>query len=150
MKRLLIAGIGSGQPGDDLGWRALEQLQPTLSPDGALSAELLCIEHPALDLLPALRGRAGAVLLDALADPGAGTRLLTLDQLAVSRDAGCSAHGFSVAEALRLGEALGLLPPRLTLIGLGDDWPQALPGLLAEALRRSEIIPTCRPDGFSG
>jgi len=139
--RVTVLGIGSPQPGDGAGWEALETLRRGLAPPPGVRLAWQALAHPALDLLPALDGADAALLLDALA-PGEGpSRLLRRHQLAALARGPLSGHGMSLAEMLALGGSLGLLPPRLSILGLGTDWPeratalarQWLAGLSAEA-----------------
>ena len=122
MNSLLIAAIGSHQDGDELAWQLLEHAQQT---DFALPGwhlEWRCIEHPAVDLLPALREAQAACVLDVL--PQATQPVQALSPAMLAQHQGVtSSHVLSVAEALALGESLGLLPSRLLVLGLQPDQP---------------------------
>jgi hydrogenase maturation protease len=137
VKRLLIAGIGSHNPGDALGWQALQALQAAEPHYPGYRADWRHIEHPAVDLLPALRDAEAAVLLDAIASTdGPPVQRLTLEQLLQGADQ-CSSHGFSVADVLGLAASLGELPEPLLIVGLRGQLEDLLPQLtdqLAQAL----------------
>jgi len=119
MKRLLVVGIGSPNPGDELGWQALLALRDSGLDVPGFSIEWREIEHPAVDLMPAMQGVDALVLLDAMPpDPAlAEVQPLSLEQLALQADRS-SSHGVSVADTLRLAERLQLLPGRLLILGL--------------------------------
>lgn len=119
MKRLLIAGVGSHNPGDTLGWQALRGLRKRGLNVPGYRIDWLHIQHPALDLMPALQDRADAlVVLDAMRHgDGTGIQVLSLQQLQ-SQIERASSHGFSVADTLNLARQLDQLPPRVLILGL--------------------------------
>jgi len=135
MRRLLLAGIGWHHPGDRAGWQALMRLEEWPPADSGWEGVHRRILHPGLDLLPALREVDAALLLDAL-PPGATASRLLRDQDLLTAPVTCSAHALGVSEALALAQSLGLLPPRLLLLGLGNDWEACLLRLAQQALQR--------------
>jgi hydrogenase maturation protease len=125
----LVLGVGSPFGADRVGWCAVEALRPRLG--DALVFE--CCDRPGARLLPLMRGRCCVIIIDALlgATPGS---LHVLQAADLVRDAGTAVHGFGVADALALAEALGDLPPRLVLIGVGVGAGEALPEVDWDAL----------------
>lgn len=116
--RVLVAGIGNRQRGDD----AIGPLIAAVLRRRPISGCTI-IEHSgeATALLEAWQGFDAVFLIDAV---DAGVAPGTLLRLDGHRDrlpvlAGCpSSHGWGVAEAVALGRALGTLPPRLTIFGI--------------------------------
>ncbi len=116
-----IVGVGSPHGNDRLGWEialALARLLAKLAP------EIRCCDRPGMLLLEQLDGAELAFIIDAMA---AGLRpgsIRCFTSAALFRATGgqtaplLSSHGFGVAEALRLGRLLDLLPPRLYVLGV--------------------------------
>ncbi len=131
MARDRIVGIGSPHGNDSIGWLLIERLRRRIGLEAEMQAatpaeltELACgcdrlivVDAARVDL------PAGRVLRLAWPDP----RIFT----SVSR----STHSLGVADALRLAEVLGRLPPRVILlcVSAGDSPALALPqaGVLA-------------------
>jgi hydrogenase maturation protease len=129
VKDLLIVGVGSPFGDDTLGWRALDALQGSGWRPPGCRVSYRKADRPGAGLLELFAGRDAAVLLDALVAGGApGTvRLLDRAELLL-HGSRASSHALGVAEVLALGERLGMLPPRLWVIGLvpGGPGPEAL------------------------
>ncbi|EGW53398.1 hypothetical protein TevJSym_bd00340 [endosymbiont of Tevnia jerichonana (vent Tica)] len=113
--------------------------------------EVVCLDRPGSALIPWLE--ESVVLLDALRAEGQPGQIRRLD-LAELADPGQinAVHGFGVAQALALAQALGELPQRLLLLGIVIDAatpsPPELDGaaLLAqlEAWQRGAINPAIK------
>jgi hydrogenase maturation protease len=121
--RVRVIGVGSAARGDDAGLRVARALAT-----GPLPAHVAvaCCERPLPDLLDALEGVDAVILVDAMrsgAAPGS-VRRLAREELA-SRPA-TSSHGFGVARALDLAEALRGGLPRLAILGI--ETPEAATG----------------------
>jgi len=122
--KIMVIGIGQKLRGDDaagleavLRWRAK---YPTTANNPAVQVEIS--ELPGLGLLDLMQGADGAVLIDAVHSsrpPGSLLHLGLEDLSAFDSNAG-SAHGWGVAETLRLGQSLSpaLENCRITLIGI--------------------------------
>jgi hydrogenase maturation protease len=94
-------------------------------PDRAC-VKVLRLDRPGPALLDAIAGRAEAILVDAAVtdcSPGTVHRVDAEDILTAPSVA--SSHGLGLAHALKLGRALGILPPRLTLFLVSIDPPLA-------------------------
>ena len=127
MKRLIIIGIGQELRGDDAvgisvvrRWAA-EFRRKLVSPQ----IELDLLPLPGLSLLDQMAGFDTAILVDAvLGGPGVtpGTLFnLSPDDLADFQRGTGSAHGWGVAESLRLGRTLKQegLPDKIIILGIG-------------------------------
>jgi hydrogenase maturation protease len=113
--RVRVIGVGSESPADDAGLRVARALAA-----GPLPAHVAvaCCERPLPDLLDALAGADAVIHVDAMrsgAAPGS-VRRLSREELA-SRPA-TSSHGFGVARALALAEALRGSLPHLAILGI--------------------------------
>lgn len=112
--RVRVIAIGSPFGADRIAWDVVAALGPL--PDGI---EAVCCVSPLSELPALLRGANAVLLVDAMLGvaPGAVLRCSRHDLKA--REGEVSSHGLSVDLALDLAEALGELPPRLDIIGLG-------------------------------
>lgn len=119
MKSITVIGIGSPYGDDQVGWRVVEHLQRMPEAAGTVA---LCCDRPGTRLLEDLRGSERAILIDAI---HSGTTVGTLHRLDIDRldDAPimASSHAFGLAETLRLGKVLGLLPAELSIYGIEID-----------------------------
>lgn len=114
-----IVGLGSGQGDDRLGFAAVAALERRGVPAGC---EVQVCGNPATELLALLAGTPHAILVDAMVDGGAAGRVLCCAPgTLAARTRATSSHGVSVDGVLELAAALGLLPPRLTLLGITID-----------------------------
>lgn len=114
MTPVRILGIGSPFGADRLGWQAIDVLEEVA--DWPLPVELMRLDRPGVNLLTALEGLAGAMLIDALAGEDGPPRCLDPQNLAPAGR--LSSHAAGVADVLRLGQALERLPPRLAIVGI--------------------------------
>jgi len=131
---LRVIGVGSPFGADRIGW----ELVTALREEGQLEAEFVESDRPGAGLLAAMLGAEWVVLVDAMrAGLPVGT-VCPLEPEQVEGESGLlSSHGFGVAHALDLGQALGMLPPRVTVIGVEigpPPSPQLSPALFAQAL----------------
>lgn len=121
--RTLIAGVGNILLGDEgLGVHAARQLLEQGLPEGSDAMDA----GTALgDLLAELGKYARLILVDAVRGGGRAGELFRLE----IRDGGdlcrvrspVSLHEFGVAEALEQARALGVLPPRVVLLGVEPE-----------------------------
>lgn len=127
MRHLRIVGVGSPFGEDRAGWQAARFLEEQLAhryPRLLLYCDVL--DRPGAVLLDYLKPDDGVILLlDAVVSrPGvSAVATYTLDDL--SDEQGISSHGFGVAETLALGKTLGLLHPKIYLLGVAgecDEW----------------------------
>jgi hydrogenase maturation protease len=127
MPGITIIGIGQSLRGDDAAGLEAVRLWREKYPQTASRLRVELSELPGLGLLDLLEGAEMAVLVDALqADAAPGTLIrLGPDELASFGPDARSAHGWGVAETLRLGRSLNpsLAQCRVTLIGIvGEDF----------------------------
>jgi len=120
----LVIGLGNRARGDDgFGAAVLAQLGKQLGEAGlGPTPELDLVEAglAGLDLVLDFQGRDSVFLVDAVQMgrvPGAWRRIPASELLATAVDRG-SLHGFGLATAVRLAEALGVLPRELWLFGV--------------------------------
>lgn len=123
MTRVAVLGVGSPFGADQLGWRAVDVLEHSLPVQlPGITFEWQRLDRPGPALLNAMDGADAVLVIDAVMGLPDGTpiRPLALDE-PLAGD-GISAHGFGVADALRLGEVLGM--PPVGLIGIrAESWP---------------------------
>ncbi|WML92067.1 hydrogenase maturation protease [Thiothrix lacustris] len=118
-----IIGIGSPFGEDQAGWDAVDALAGEAWVQARLAAGTLVLEkldRPGMALLDHLRGHAHVILIDAVlsAEHCPGTWLaLPREELALLAFP-ASSHGIGVAEALAMGETLGMLPEKLEIWGI--------------------------------
>lgn len=132
----LILGVGSPFGDDRAGWAVAEAVRTSawfesLAP-GSVAVERL--DRPGASVLAALEGVTNAVLIDAMHSgaPAGMIRELGVEAIIGSPGALTSSHGFDLGSALGLGRALGLLPPRLTILAIEAGAGDGLDGLSAE------------------
>jgi hydrogenase maturation protease len=104
-----VVGVGSPQGDDQVGWRLAEGL----AGETGSGLESAVIADP-IELLGHLDGCETLIVLDACRTgrpPGTVT-CLTWPDSRLEMAGGHSTHGFGVASALALADALGRLPPR--------------------------------------
>ena len=113
--RAKVIGIGSPFGADRIGWRLVEALRTGDFPHVVFEQ----LDRPGAALLDHLDGVAHGVLIDAMQGGGAvgEVRALCLDEV-IAQNRLLSSHGFGVGQCLALGQALGRLPPRLTIFGV--------------------------------
>lgn len=123
MSGVRVIGIGSPFDSDQLGWQVID----VLSQDQAqkiipAEIDLVHSDRPGAGLLSLFEDVDCVVLIDAIVDSDLKDevqRLVKEDLLL--NPTKLSSHGFGVAEALSLGDKLGLLPDQVILYGLGTD-----------------------------
>lgn len=110
---MTVIGVGSPFGDDRLGWRVIEALEGRIPPSRARMRKL---DRPGPSVLDELAGRGEAVLVDgAVTGDVPGTIHRYSAEQVLSPATTTSSHELGLAEALALGKALGILPPRLTL-----------------------------------
>lgn len=125
--RVRVIGLGSPFGVDSVGWRVAQALGARLGVDPAAGrvrlagreVEVEMADRPGTELLRRFDGACWVVLIDAALDgEGLWPRWLHREEL---RDLAmsCSSHDLGVAETLALGEVLGALPERLSILGIG-------------------------------
>ena len=130
----VVVGVGSPFGGDRAGWAVVARL-------GDLAGvRTEALDRPGPALLNTLAGATAAVIVDAVrADAAPGTLHRLTDAAVLPTRDPASSHGLGLAEALALGERLGLLPPWV-VIGVevaADALPEAAAlERAAEAVRR--------------
>jgi len=116
-----ILGIGSPFGDDRVGWLAAEMVRVSAWYRSlAAAVQVESLDRPGPGLLAAMQGASHVVLVDAMrsGEPPGTIRRVDLDRVGVSSDKLVSVHGFDLADTLALGNALGLLPSRLTLFAV--------------------------------
>lgn len=144
MKRILVLGIGQSLRGDDAaGLEAVRQWRER-SPETAGRPEVRveASELPGLALLDLLNEVEAAVIVDAVQSihpPGTIHRLTENELLSFASNAK-SAHGWGLAETLRMGSQLTEARPHIRIVGIaagqmemGAGLSQAVAGALAKA-----------------
>jgi len=134
--RTLILGIGSPFGDDRTGWAAADAVRATgwFRSHSREAVDVDRLDRPGVGLLAAIEGTAHVVLLDAMVSGlGPGTiRQVEFDDLGAQPGGLTSSHGFDLGGALRLGRALNLLPPRITLLTVEAGWSDGEDPLSAE------------------
>lgn len=128
MNEITVIGIGSPHVGDQVGWQVVDYLKQdhalqTLSEE---RIKLITCDRPGLSLLDYLQGTRLAILVDAIDGGEAGNiRCLQQEQL-LSDDGRFSSHSLGVADALKIGEKMDMLPETVVLYGMevGDGRDQ--------------------------
>jgi hydrogenase maturation protease len=114
-----IIALGSDHGDDRLGFAALEALTRRDVPRGC---ELHACANPATELLALLADTEHAILVDAMVDGGSAGRVLRCAPGDIAaRPSQASSHGVSVDSVLALASALGMLPAKLTMVGITID-----------------------------
>jgi hydrogenase maturation protease len=130
---VVVIGVGNALRADDAAGLAVVR---RLRARPGLDIEEQSGEATAL--LDALRGRAGALIVDAAAGANPG-RLHRLDAAAGPLPQGMfgvSTHGFGVAEGVELARALGALPPVCVVYAVeGERFETGAP--MSEAVQRA-------------
>jgi len=140
---VVVIAVGNEMRGDDAaGIRAAGLLEARL-PAGV---ELARTRGDATELMALWRGRALAVVVDAVDGGGAPGAVLEIDALADGLPPGlasASTHDFGLAQGLVLSRLMDALPQRLVVIGIvgeryaiGDEISPAVDRALKEAADR--------------
>ena len=124
MTYLRVLGIGSPFGDDQLGWEVVKLLQqrPTLQAFIPNQLQLLYCDRPGMHLLELMREAQTVFLIDAVKT---GDQIGTIhrfqnDEIAAVTTS-LSTHGLGVAEAMKIGETLQILPPKVLLYGVEID-----------------------------
>ncbi len=112
-----IICIGSPFGDDQFGAWVYDELRAWIDPK---SAELIYLDRPGTRLIGALVGVDQLILIDAVKSGAAIGSVLHIEGEAIYRQLArhTSTHGFGVADALKLAERLGQLPPKILLLGV--------------------------------
>lgn len=131
---LQVLGIGSPHGDDRAGWAVIAYLQELLGPT---AVPLLSLDRPGMALLEYLSAARRTWLVDALWLPErAGEILRPTEAELARRDRRMDCHGFGVAEALALGEALGQRPA-LELFAIAVGAAEASAAALSAPVERA-------------
>lgn len=113
-----VIGVGSPFGADRAGWEFVDYLQTAGFPERFPELEWQTLDRPGPRLIEWIAGMEFVVIIDALLGGSPGQpRRVDVAELA-ENGAGFSSHGFGVAEALTMAEALGDLPERLVILGI--------------------------------
>ena len=132
----VVAGCGSPHGDDQAGWRLVELLQA----GEELPVRTVPIVEPT-QLFNSLAGCEHLIVVDACRSgrsAGSITRLSWPNSL-VLEEFGVSSHGYSVAETLRMAEALSLLPENVEIYGIemaSESLGREMSGEVRQAVRR--------------
>lgn len=121
MTPVRILGIGSPFGDDQAGWRVIEALERSKLLNEFVGGEVSThsCDRPGSRLLESLRGAAFAIVIDAVQAGSAPGTVHRLDAWGIADDPRLlSSHGFGLASALALGEALGELPDEVIVYGI--------------------------------
>jgi len=120
MKDIVVIGVGSPHGYDQLGWKVIDYLKKdhTLQTLCNERVRLIACDRPGLMLLEYIKAARWAILVDAIEGTDAGKiHCLQQDQL-LSSENQLSSHSLGVAEVLKLGAKLNLLPEKIILYGV--------------------------------
>ncbi len=119
MSGIRILGIGSPSGDDQAGWLTVDALAACgVHADRDLTLEKL--DRPGAHLISRMENAGWVILVDAMQSGDPPGRIRRFDRNGWQAYAhGLSSHGLGVLEALSLARALGTLPPRLDLYGIG-------------------------------
>ncbi|MCB8986023.1 MAG: hydrogenase maturation protease [Ardenticatenaceae bacterium] len=141
MPKTLVLALGNVLRGDDgVGTAVLQSLQA--APAIPAGVELLDGGTPGLETALLLEGYNRVIIIDAAEMglvPGEWRRFLPGEGRLPARDAHLrgTMHYAGLAEALALGEALGILPPHIVVYGIQPqalDWQEGLSGRVQTAV----------------
>jgi hydrogenase maturation protease len=126
LERAVVIGVGSPHGDDAVGLRVAERLAARLAerqpawpePGSAPPVRVVARDRPGPELVDDLCGAELAIVVDAMRTGGAPGRVAELAPDALASGAALSTHGFGVAHALRLADALGRTPVRVRLVGV--------------------------------
>lgn len=122
--RIHIIGIGSPFGDDRFGWEAAEALRRSAVMSAVASGriEISVLDRPGAMLPGRWHEADSVILLDAVrsgATPGTRHRIEACDLPGAG--VSCSSHGFGIASAIGLAQALGNMPSRLLVRGMEAD-----------------------------
>ncbi len=124
MSDLCVIGIGSPFGDDQLGWEVVKLLlqRPALQPFIPNPLQLLYCDRPGMYLLELMRDTQTVFIIDAVktgAEIGSFHRFQNEEIAAITTT--LSTHGLGVAEAMKMGATLQILPPTVILYGIEID-----------------------------
>jgi len=121
MSQLHVLGIGSPFGDDKLGWEVvtvLQQLQ-SLKQFTPEQLHLACYDRPGMALLDKIRVAQSVFLIDAVKTGAAvGTLHLFKNEEIEALGNPFSSHALGIAEAIKMGAILNLLPQNIVLYGM--------------------------------
>ena len=140
MTKLAVIGIGQSLRGDDAaGLEAIRQWKEKFPKTASRpEVQIEASELPGLALLDLLNNVTAAILVDAVQstnEPGTIHRL-SEDELASFTSDSKSAHGWGVAETLRLGNQLMTAHPKIRIVGINSEQVEMGAGL-SEAVKEA-------------
>ena len=151
-RQIVVIGVGNPWRADDaVGWAVADEVGRRV-PD---TVEVVHSDGEPARLLDAWRDAERAVVVDGVrtgAEPGT-TRVWSADALPPVERARSGSHRLGVADALALGEALGCLPRRLSIVGVEVDdvgpGDAMTPAVVAAVGRAAELVMSelARPAG---
>lgn len=119
-RRGLVIGVGNPDRGDDAAGLVVVR---RLSSDPAVFADIVETSGEPAALIASLDAAAWAILVDAASGIAPGTvERFDVTATALPNEAFvCSTHAMGVAQALELARALGRLPPKCIVYGIGGE-----------------------------
>ncbi len=139
-ERTVVIGVGSPHGDDAAGLCVAARVGERLDARLRTSVRIVVRDRPGPDLVDDLSGADLAIVVDAMRTGGAPGCIAELAPAALAERASLSTHGFGVAHALRLAEALGRAPRRLRLLGIEVE---RLDGELSPCVEEA-VEETCR------
>lgn len=124
MKNIQVLGIGSPFGDDQLGWMAIDTLMSDSSLQFYIPHQLALkkLDRPGLSLLADLQDAWAVILIDAIVNNGEIGKIYRLAKSEIITTKNLiSSHNISIAEALKLGEGLNMLPDKIVLYGMEID-----------------------------
>ena len=121
-----IIVIGSPFLGDDISYRVMDEIKPTLQKKYS-DLDICYLDRPGMQLVNELCNVKHAIVIDALlsgSKPGTILRL-NVDELDKS-DMPLSSHDLSVPQAIKLAQQLAVIPEQLFIIGISINLDQEL------------------------
>ena len=121
MSLVRVIGVGSPFQDDRVGFNVIQLLQHSerLPLNESTKIQLHYADRPGVRLLELMQGAETVILIDAVkSDKTIGALYcVTAEQLAES-DVPYSSHALGVAEVLKMGKVLELLPPHILIYGI--------------------------------
>lgn len=146
MSDVSVIGIGSPFGNDTIGWQVIHTLRRQHTPSAVQPDQLELIEtdRPGINLIQMLQGKRFVILIDALLNAQRHGEVICLDKAQIIESQKyLSSHSLDVASAITLGDKLGVLPKKLSIMGiaidpkLNDPIPDSAIHALAELVNHS-------------
>lgn len=121
MSELHVFGIGSPFGDDRLGWEVIDRLQHerVLTPYIPHRLQLIRCDRPGMQLLEMMKPAQAAWIVDAVKSGSAiGTLHVFHNEDIEQVDTRLTTHAFGVAEAIKMGKILNMLPLQVTFYGI--------------------------------